>query len=80
MKKYAKFTMLDVRNSHNYRKLHLKKSKWTTRSNLRFINLVKGKDILIIYDEPKKAQLIAKSIKAKLNVNVFIIILIKKGI
>ena len=24
LKKYAKFTMLDVRNSHNYRKLHLK--------------------------------------------------------
>ena len=79
LKKYAKFTMLDVRNSHNYRKLHLKKSKWTTRSNLRFINLVKDKDILIIYDEPKKAQLITKSINTILNVNVFYHFFDKKG-
>ena len=63
--------LLDVRNSHDYRNLHLIKSRWTTRANIRFLKFKSQKDVVLIYDEPIKAQLAAKTIKKKYNINVY---------
>ena len=61
LKTFMNSYLLDVRNSHDYRKLHLIKSRWTTRANMRFLKFKSQKDVVLIYDEPIKAQLAAKN-------------------
>ena len=72
LKSFMNSYLLDVRNSHDYRKLHLIKSRWTTRANIRFLKFKTQKDVLLIYDEPIKAQLAAKTIKKTIELNLFL--------
>ena len=68
---YIDFKILDIRNSHSFKKAHLKKSTWLSRSNLRFINLKTKKKLLIVYDNLTKAKLIENDIKEKYNFELY---------
>ena len=65
------FNILDTRNSHDYKKLHLKRSKWISRKNLRFIDFKKNKNFLIVFDDINKAEMISKDIFSKYNKEIF---------
>ena len=80
LKNFKHFNMIDIRNSHSYRRSHIVKSRWFSRANLRLMKITKGKDILIIYDDITKAQLVTKTINEKNQVNIFYYYFDKKDI
>ena len=71
IKSYLSFNILDTRNSHDYKKLHFKRSKWISRKNLRFTNFREKRNFLIIFDDLNKAELISKDISSKYNGEIF---------
>ncbi len=46
---FLKLNLLDIRTSHEFKKTHIKRSKWINRANLRFHNFNRNKDFLIIF-------------------------------
>ncbi len=68
---YKEFRILDIRNSHSFKKSHIKKSTWLSRPNLRFIDLKTQKKILFVYDNLTKAKLIENDMKEKYNLDIY---------
>ena len=62
---FLKLNLLDIRTSHEFKKTHIKRSKWINRANLRFHNFNRKKDFLIIYNDLSKAELIYKDITSR---------------
>ena len=68
---FLKLNLLDIRTSHEFKKTHLKRSKWINRANLRFHNFNGNKDFLIIYNDLSKAELIYKDIISKYKTSIY---------
>ena len=80
LKNFINANLIDLRNSHSFRKSHIIKSRWSTRANLRFVKIKQNRDILIIYDDIVKAQLATKTISKKFKVNIYYHNFDEKGI
>ena len=68
---FLKLNLLDIRTSHEFKKTHIKRSKWINRANLRFHNFNRNKDFLIIYNDLSKAELIYKDISSKYKTSIY---------